>query len=145
MQVKLYLNDGRIVNITSDQGRYQKQSHDCWFEKNVVADDGETKIFAENLDLLATENFVKIYKQVKLYHSEGSLEADQVNYDFIWTCLDLSRLMWSYLELFGPIWTDLDPFGNIKEMFHMHDASDHPHDRSSSLSLFNHLRAFRQA
>ena len=82
MQVRLYLNDGRIVTITSDKGRYQKQSHDCWFEKNVVADDGETKIFAENLDLLATENFVKIYQQVRLFHPTGSFEADQVDYDF---------------------------------------------------------------
>jgi lipopolysaccharide export system protein LptC len=82
MRVQLYLNDGRVVVITSDKGRYQKQSHDCWFEKNVVADDGETKIFAENLDLLATENFVKIYKQVKLFHPTGSLEADQIDYDF---------------------------------------------------------------
>jgi len=81
MQVELYLSDGRVVKITSDQGRYQKQSHDCWFEKNVVVYDGETKIFAENLDLLASENFVKIYKQVRLFHPTGSLEADQIDYD----------------------------------------------------------------
>ena len=37
MHVILYLNDGRIVNITSDQGRYNKVSYDCYFEKNVVA------------------------------------------------------------------------------------------------------------
>ena len=61
MQVEIYLTDGRIVTIVSDHGRYHKESHDCWFEENVVADDGETKILAENLDLLATENFVKVY------------------------------------------------------------------------------------
>ena len=82
MKVQLYLNDGRIVTITSDQGRYHKQSNDCWFEKNVVVDDEETKIFSENLDLLATENFVKIYQQVRLFHPTGSLQADQIDYDF---------------------------------------------------------------
>ena len=82
MRVELYLNDGRIVTIISDHGRYHKETHDCWFEKNVVADDGETKIFANNLDLLATENFVKIYQQVKLIHPSGTLQADQVDYDF---------------------------------------------------------------
>jgi len=82
MKVIIYLSDGRIVNIVSDQGKYHKESHDCWFEKNVVADDGETKIFAENLDLLATKNFVRIYKQVELIHSTGSFQADQVDYDF---------------------------------------------------------------
>ena len=82
MRVELYLKDGRIVTIISDHGRYHKESHDCWFEENVVADDGETKIFANNLDLLATENFVKIYQQVKLIHPTGTLQADQVDYDF---------------------------------------------------------------
>ena len=82
MRVVIYLNDGRIVSIISDQGKYHKESHDCWFEKNVFADDGETKIFAENLDLLATKNFVKIYQQVKLIHPTGSFQADQVDYDF---------------------------------------------------------------
>ena len=82
MRVELYLKDGRIVTIISDRGRYHKESHDCWFEENVVADDGETKIFANNLDLLATENFVKIYQQVKLIHPTGTLQADQVDYDF---------------------------------------------------------------
>ena len=82
MRVELYLKDGRIVTIISDRGRYHKESHDCWFEENVVADDGEIKIFANNLDLLATENFVKIYQQVKLIHPTGTLQADQVVYDF---------------------------------------------------------------
>ena len=82
MRVELYLKDGRIVTIISDRGKYHKESYDCWFEENVVADDGETKIFANNLDLLATENFVKIYQQVKLIHPTGTLQADQVDYDF---------------------------------------------------------------
>ena len=82
MRVELYLSDGRVVTIISNRGRYHKESHDCWFEENVVADDGETQIIAENLDLLATENFVKIYQQVKITHPSGILQADQVDYDF---------------------------------------------------------------
>jgi len=82
MRVELYLSDGRTVTIVSDRGKYNKESHDCWFEDNVVADDGETKIFSKNLDLLASENFVKVYKQVKLINPTGTLQADQVDYDF---------------------------------------------------------------
>ena len=82
MRVELYLKDGRIVTIISDRGKYHKESYDCWFEENVVADDGETKIFANNLDLLATENFVKVYQQVQLINPSGTLQADQVDYDF---------------------------------------------------------------
>ena len=55
MHVILYLNDERIVNITSDKGKYNKVTYDCFFEQNVKATDGSTKIFAENLDLLAAK------------------------------------------------------------------------------------------
>ena len=82
MHVILSLADGRIVNIVSDQGTYNKVTYDCYFEKNVKATDGDTVILAENLDLLATKNSVEIYNSVKLNYPTGSLAADKVNYDF---------------------------------------------------------------
>ena len=82
MLVNLYLNDGRIVTIKSDEGTYNKITYDCLFEKNVRATDGDTKIFAENLDLLATEDSVQIYNSVNLIHTTGSLLADKIDYDF---------------------------------------------------------------
>ena len=78
----LYLADGRIVNIKADKGKYNKVTYDCFFEQNVKVTDGETKIFAENLDLLATTSFVKIYKDVTLNYPTGSLVADKIDYDF---------------------------------------------------------------
>ena len=78
----LYLADGRIVNIKADKGKYNKVTYDCFFEQNVKATDGETKIFAENLDLLATTSFVKIYKDVTLNYPTGSLVADKIDYNF---------------------------------------------------------------
>ena len=78
----LYLPDGRIVNIKADKGKYNKVTYDCFFEQNVKATDGETKIFAENLDLLATSSSVKIYKDVILNYPTGSLVADKIDYDF---------------------------------------------------------------
>ncbi len=82
MHVILYLNDERIVNITSTKGRYNKATYDCFFENNVKATDGETEIFSDNLDLLATENSVKIYNNVNLNDITGSLKADKIDYDF---------------------------------------------------------------
>ena len=78
----LYLPDGRIVNIKADKGKYNKVTYDCFFEQNVKATDGEIKIFAENLDLLATASSVKIYKDVILNYPTGSLVADKIDYDF---------------------------------------------------------------
>ena len=78
----LYLSDGRIVNIKAHKGKYNKVTYDCFFEHNVKATDGETKILAENLDLLATENLVNIYNNVRINYPTGSLEADKKHYDF---------------------------------------------------------------
>ena len=82
MHVILYLGDGRIVNITSDKGRYNKRTYDCFFEQNVKATDESTIIFAENLDLLATENSVEIYNSVFLDYATGNLQADKIDYNF---------------------------------------------------------------
>ena len=82
MKVTMYMKDGRIVIITSDQGKYDKLNHNCFFEYNVKATDGETIILAENLDLLATNETASIYNDVILTSERGSLWADQVDYDF---------------------------------------------------------------
>ena len=82
MHAILYLNDGRIVNIMSDKGKYNKVTYDCFFEQNVKATEGETEIFAENLDLLATVGSAEVYNSVVLNHPTGSLSADKINYDF---------------------------------------------------------------
>ena len=82
MHVTLYLQDGRIVNIISDRGKYNKITHDSFFKENVKATDGETKIFAENLNLLATKNYVEIYNDVYLDYTTGNLVADKIDYNF---------------------------------------------------------------
>ena len=82
MHVKLYLSDGRIVNIISNKGSYNKRTYDCFFEDEVKATDGKTNIFADNLDLLATKNSVNIYNNVRLNDPTTSLQADKIAYDF---------------------------------------------------------------
>ena len=82
MYVALNMDDGRSIIITSDYGRYDKVSYNCFFENNVKAIDGTTTIFAENIDLLATENSATVYNNVFLTNDEGSLRADKIYYDF---------------------------------------------------------------
>ena len=83
MRVSLNMSDGRIIIITSDKGSYNKATYDCYFQENVLATDGETKISSENLDLIATEDFVTIYNDVELVSKENSLRADKIDYDFV--------------------------------------------------------------
>ena len=82
MHVILYLDNGRIVNILSNKGRYNKVTYDCFFEDDVRATDEETKIFSDNLDLIATGDSVKIYNNVIGNYPEASLRADKIDYDF---------------------------------------------------------------
>lgn len=82
MHVIMYLDDGRILNITSNKGSFNKETYDCLFENNVYATDGETEIFSKNLDLLATKNSIEVYNDVKLNYTTGSLQADKIDYDF---------------------------------------------------------------
>ena len=82
MHVSLYMDNGRNVIITSDYGRYDKVSYNCFFENNVKAIDGTTTVFAENIDLLATEDSATVYNNVFLTNDEGSLRADKIYYDF---------------------------------------------------------------
>ena len=82
MHVALDMDDGRVIIITSDKGRYNKVSYDCFFENNVKAIDGETTVLAGNLDLLATEDTATVYNNVFLTNDKSSLRADKVYYDF---------------------------------------------------------------
>ena len=83
MHVIFYLKDGRVVNIFSDEGKYNKANYDCFFKKNVKATDGEIKIFSDNLDLLGKDGSVKIYNNVSINYPTGSmLRADKIDFDF---------------------------------------------------------------
>ena len=82
MKVQLYMSDGRIIIITSERGKYNKLTYDCFFENNVKATDGETIILANNMDLLASEDIANIYNNVDLTNERGTLKADVIKYNF---------------------------------------------------------------
>ena len=82
MHVILYLSDNRVVEITSLRGRYNKENYNCFFEQDVFATDGEIIITAKNLDLLATENIMKVYNDVNLDNGTSFLQADKIDYNF---------------------------------------------------------------
>ena len=82
MHVILYLSDNRVVEITSLRGRYNKENYNCFFEQDVLATDGEMIITAKNLDLLATENIMKVYNDVNLDNNTSFLQADKIDYNF---------------------------------------------------------------
>ena len=81
VKTTLYINDGRIVTITSDKGKYNKVTYDSYFVGNVRAADGESIMSSENLDLLATQSAI-VYNNVVLTSDKGLLRADKIKYNF---------------------------------------------------------------
>ena len=83
MNITMNMDDGRVVVITSEKGKYNKVTYDCFLVGNVKATEGKTVILSENLNLLATENFASIFNNVVLTTDENSLRADKIDYDFM--------------------------------------------------------------
>ena len=82
MEANIIMKDGREVVIFGDKGNYNKQNYDSFFEGNVRVTDGETVILADNLDLVASEDFMLIYNNVSVTNDSGNLIADKINYNF---------------------------------------------------------------
>ena len=74
MHVTLHMDDGRIITITSNKGKYNKLT--------VRVIDEKTQMLADNLELLASKDSATIYNNVYLYNNNGSLRADKVDYNF---------------------------------------------------------------
>jgi LPS export ABC transporter protein LptC len=82
MHVIIYMNNGSVINIRSDKGRYNKTTYDCFFEDNVKANDEETQVYADNLDLLASDDLASVYNNVYVTNDKSYLKADKIDYNF---------------------------------------------------------------
>ena len=82
VKASIIMKDGRLVSIKSDKGIYNKITYDCFFEDNVKVTDGETVVFAENLNLLASKDTASIYNSVSITNDKGDLIADKIDYNF---------------------------------------------------------------
>ena len=82
VKASIIMKDGRLIIIISDKGIYNKITYDCFFEDNVKVTDGETEVFAENLNLLASKDTASIYNSVSITNDKGDLMADKIDYNF---------------------------------------------------------------
>jgi hypothetical protein len=85
MFLTLRLENNRQIIITSENGKFNKVTQDCFFENAVKVVDsvGKTTIYADNLDLLASSSTAQIFNNVNLINDNGSsLKADKIEYDF---------------------------------------------------------------
>tara|TARA_B100000886_G_scaffold287199_1_gene211799 strand:+ start:217 stop:819 length:603 start_codon:yes stop_codon:yes gene_type:complete len=72
------LKDNKIVEISSDFGKYNIKNYDTIFSKNVIIKYLDNKISGDYLDFSWEKNFMIISRNVILENSENSLQADVI-------------------------------------------------------------------
>tara|TARA_B100000029_G_scaffold514156_1_gene615915 strand:+ start:1639 stop:2226 length:588 start_codon:yes stop_codon:yes gene_type:complete len=77
------LADGRIIYIKADKAVYNKLTNDTSFAKNIVATESDNQITCDNLDLVLTENLIKIYNNINITNKTGVLLADMVKINML--------------------------------------------------------------
>ena len=72
------LNDGSLINITSDYGRYNSDNFDTIFTKNVIIKYLDNKIKGEYADFSLERNSMIISKKVIYSNLDNILNADVI-------------------------------------------------------------------
>ena len=76
MKATFYFKDGNILEIFGDAGKYNNQSNDMEFRKNVKVEQGQNEILADNLDYFNIKKLINIYGNVKGKSLDGNFSAD---------------------------------------------------------------------
>tara|TARA_B100001123_G_C15276823_1_gene1012484 strand:+ start:584 stop:1168 length:585 start_codon:yes stop_codon:yes gene_type:complete len=81
--VVIKLSDSRIINIKSDEAKYDKNSNDCEFYGNVEVTEEDNVITSDNLNLYMSKNIITAFNNVRYNGVKGFLIADKVNIDML--------------------------------------------------------------
>lgn len=78
VSIKITLTDGKIINITSDNGIYNQKTTDAWLSENVIIKETDRYIYSDNLDLKFTDSFIVAYNNVLYKSDESEAVADKI-------------------------------------------------------------------
>ena len=76
-----YLQDGRVVTVKSLFATYNRETNDIFFKDEVVIDDGESQLYSDNLDIVTSSHFVKVYNSVRFNENANWMVADKIEID----------------------------------------------------------------
>ena len=76
-----YLKDGRVVTVRSLFATYNRETNDIFFKDEVIIDDGESQLYSDNLDIITSSNFVKVYNSVRFSENANWMVADKIEID----------------------------------------------------------------
>ena len=76
MKATFYFKDGKILDIYGENGKYNNQTNDMEFRKNVKVKQGQNEILADNLDYFNIKKLINVYGNVKGKSLDGNFSAD---------------------------------------------------------------------
>ena len=80
---RIFLLDGRVIEIFADKAIYNTINYNTEFVGNVFVVEGENKIISNNLDFIFDKNLITIYNDVKYKGYNKFLTADKVDINLL--------------------------------------------------------------
>jgi hypothetical protein len=80
---RIFLLDGRVIEIFADKAIYNTINYNTEFVGNVLVVEDESKITSNNLDFIFDKNLITIYNNVKYKGYNKFLTADKVDINLL--------------------------------------------------------------
>ncbi len=80
---RIFLLDGRVIEIFADKAIYNTINYNTEFVGNVLVVEDENKITSNNLDFIFDKNLITIYNNVKYKGYNKFLTADKVDINLL--------------------------------------------------------------
>ena len=80
---RIFLSDGRVIEIFADKAIYNTINYNTEFVGNVLVVEDENKITSNNLDFIFDKNLITIYNDVKYKGYNKFLTADKVDINLL--------------------------------------------------------------
>ena len=80
---RIFLLDGRVIEIFADKAIYNTINYNTKFAGNVLVVEDENKITSNNLDFIFDKNLITIYNNVKYKGYNKFLTADKVDINLL--------------------------------------------------------------
>ncbi len=80
---RIFLLDGRVIEIFADKAIYNTINYNTKFVGNVHVVEGKTKITSNNLNFIFDKNLITIYNNVKYKGHNKFLTADKVDINLL--------------------------------------------------------------
>ncbi len=90
VKATFYFKDNKILNVSSDFGKYNNQTLDMFFEKNVTGIYDGSTLNAEKAEYINSRSYIIINENVRINDVRGSLNADKLVFDLKKNKLNIS-------------------------------------------------------